>query len=108
MIIRNIIITIVGIFLLYSLSKTLLDYHKKISFYDEYNQEYRAEKDKNKKLKKVICKGHVKAIQGENATYAEEMVYNGDDQQLVMTGRPKIIFDTGSTKGDGMFKGIGK
>ena len=62
--------------------------------------------DKKKRIKKVICKGNVKAVQGGNATYSEEMVYTGDDQQLVMTGRPKIVFDTGSTKGQGMFKGL--
>lgn len=64
--------------------------------------------DKNKKIKKVICKGNVKAIQGNNASYADEMVYTGDDQKLVMTGRPKIVFDTGSGKGSGLFQQMGK
>jgi LPS export ABC transporter protein LptC len=64
--------------------------------------------DKNKRIKKVICKGHVKAIQGPNATYADQMTYMGDDQKLLMTGRPKIIFDTGSAKGDGLFQNIGQ
>lgn len=64
--------------------------------------------DKNKKINKVVCKGHVKAIQGNNASYADEMVYTGDDEKLVMTGRPKIIFDTGSAKGGGMFQQMGK
>jgi LPS export ABC transporter protein LptC len=63
--------------------------------------------DKSKKIKKVICKGHVKSVQGGNATYSQEMIYTGEDEQLVMTGRPKIVFDTGSSKGDGMFKGLG-
>lgn len=53
---RNILITIMGLFLLYSLSKTLLDYRKKISFYDEYTHEYTAEKEKNKKLKSTSIK----------------------------------------------------
>jgi len=64
--------------------------------------------DKNKKIKKVICKGHAKVIQGNNASYADEMVYTGEDQKLVMTGRPKIIFDTANTKGGGMFQNLGK
>jgi LPS export ABC transporter protein LptC len=64
--------------------------------------------DKNKKIKKVVCKGNVKAVQGNNATYAEEMVYTGHDQQLIMTGRPKIVFDTGSTKGEGLFQNLGQ
>lgn len=64
--------------------------------------------DKNKKVKKVICKGNVKAVQGNNASYADEMVYTGEDGLLVMKGRPKIVFDTGSTKGGGMFQQVGK
>ncbi len=64
--------------------------------------------DKNKRIKKVICKGHVKAVQGNSASYADEMVYTGDDELLVMTGRPKIVFDTADTKGSGMFQKIGK
>ena len=64
--------------------------------------------DKNKKIKKVICKGHVKAVQGNSASYADEMVYTGDNELLVMSGRPKIVFDTAEAKGGGMFQKIGK
>ena len=63
--------------------------------------------DKNKKIKKVICKGNVRVVQGTNASYADEMVYTGDDEKLTLTGRPKIVFDTNSTKGEGMFKAAG-
>jgi LPS export ABC transporter protein LptC len=61
-----------------------------------------------KHIKKAICTGHVKAIQGPNVSYADQMVYDGLGQLLTMTGRPKIIFDTGSTKGNGMFQPLGK
>ena len=61
-----------------------------------------------KKIKKAICTGHVKAIQGADVSFADQMVYDGQTQILTMTGRPKIIFDTGSTKGSGMFKPLGK
>lgn len=64
--------------------------------------------DKNKKLKKVICSGHVIATQGNNSTYADEMIYTGDDEKLIMTGRPKLIFDTGSTTDNNLFDKIGK
>ena len=64
--------------------------------------------DKNKKIKKVVCKGHVKAVQGNSASYAEEMVYTGSDELLIMKGRPKIVFDTADAKGEGMFQKIGK
>lgn len=56
MLIRNAVLTIIGVFLLYSLSKTLLDYRKKISFYDEYTNEYQTELQKNKKLKSTNIK----------------------------------------------------
>ncbi len=61
-----------------------------------------------KKIKKAICTGHVKAIQGPNVSYADKMIYDGDTQVLTMIGRPKIVFDTGSTKGKGMFQPLGK
>lgn len=61
-----------------------------------------------KKIKKAICSGHVKAIQGPNVSYANEMTYDGVTQVLTMVGRPKIVFDTGSTKGNGMFQPLGK
>ena len=64
--------------------------------------------DKNKKIKKVICKGHVKAVQGNSSSYADEMVYTGNDELLVMKGRPKIVFDTTEAKGSGMFQKLGK
>ena len=61
-----------------------------------------------KHIKKAICTGHVKVIQGPNVSYADEMVYDGVTQVLTMVGRPKIVFDTGSTKGNGMFQPLGK
>ena len=59
--------------------------------------------DKNKKIRKVICKGHVSVIQGTNASYADEMIYDGDEERLTMTGRPKLVFDTSENKGSGLF-----
>jgi LPS export ABC transporter protein LptC len=57
-----------------------------------------------KHIKKAICTGHVKAVQGDNVSYANQMVYDGLTQILTMTGRPKIIFDTLSAKGNGLLK----
>jgi LPS export ABC transporter protein LptC len=61
-----------------------------------------------KHIKKAVCTGHVKVIQGPNVSYADQMTYDGESQELTMTGRPKIVFDTGSTKGNGMFQPLGK
>ena len=57
-----------------------------------------------KKIKKAICTGHVKAIQGPDVSYADQMIYDGETQVLTMIGRPKIVFDAGSGKGNGMFQ----
>jgi len=61
-----------------------------------------------KKVKKTLCTGHAKAIQGPDVSYADQMMYDGLTQILTMTGRPKIIFVTGGTKGKGMFQPLGK
>jgi LPS export ABC transporter protein LptC len=61
-----------------------------------------------KKIKKAICTGHVKAVQGPDVSYADKMTFEGDTQLLTMIGRPRIVFDTGSAKGNGMFQPLGK
>lgn len=61
-----------------------------------------------KKIKKAICTGHVIAIQGDDKSYADKMIYMGDTQLLTMIGRPKIVFDTGGGKGNGLFQPVGK
>ncbi len=63
--------------------------------------------EKKKKLKKIVCSGNVVATQGNNSTFADEMVYTGDDQKLTMTGRPKLIFDTGDEGSSGLFEKMG-
>jgi LPS export ABC transporter protein LptC len=60
-----------------------------------------------KKIKKAICTGHVKAIQGPDVSIADKMIYDGDTQLLTMIGRPKIVFDAGASKGGGMFQPVG-
>ena len=60
-----------------------------------------------KKIKKAICTGHAKAIQGADISFADKMIYDGETQLLTMIGRPKIIFVTGGTKGKGMFQPVG-
>jgi len=61
-----------------------------------------------KKIKKAICTGHVKAIQGPDVSYADKMIYEGETQLLTMIGRPKIIFVTGGGKGKGLFQPLGE
>ena len=61
-----------------------------------------------KKIKKAICTGHAKAIQGPDVSYADKMVYDGVTQVLTMIGRPKIIFVTGGAKGNEMLGPVKK
>ena len=54
----------------------------------------------NKKIKKAICTGHVKAIQGPNVSFADKMIYEGETQLLTMIGRPEDHVDAGATVKD--------
>jgi len=58
----------------------------------------------NKKIKKAICSGHAKAIQGLSVSFADKMIYEGSTEVLTMIGRPKIIFDTAGAKMNNAFK----
>lgn len=43
------------------------------------------------KIDKIIARGNVKIIQGENTSFSEEAVYNSNDRKIVLTGRPKLV-----------------
>jgi len=42
-------------------------------------------------IDKIIARGNVKIIQGENITYAQEAQYTALDKKIVLTGRPKLV-----------------
>jgi len=51
-------------------------------------------------IDKIIAKGNVRTIRGENITYSEEAVYTGADKKVTLLGRPKlIIYSTEDFKG---------
>lgn len=51
-------------------------------------------------IDKIHAKGNVKTVRGDNITYSEEAVYNGQDQRLVLSGRSRLlIYSTGDFKG---------
>ncbi|MFA5088478.1 MAG: LPS export ABC transporter periplasmic protein LptC [Candidatus Omnitrophota bacterium] len=58
-----------------------------------------------KKIKEMICTGNVVVTQGENQSYSEKAVYNGETQKLVLYGRPKLIL---VTEGEGGLASFGK
>lgn len=43
------------------------------------------------KIDKIIARGHVKIIRGENVSYSQEATYTASDKKIVLTGRPKLI-----------------
>jgi len=53
---KKIVLITLIVFLIYSLSRNILDYQKKISFFEGYKEELIKEREKNKKLKSDILK----------------------------------------------------
>lgn len=42
-------------------------------------------------IDKIISRGNVKIIRGDNTSYSDEAVYNSADKKITLTGRPKLI-----------------
>lgn len=55
-IIKNTIFLALAFLLISSLLKNIIDYQKKIKFYEDTQKDYQKEKDKNKKLKSDLAK----------------------------------------------------
>ena len=43
------------------------------------------------KIEKIIARGNVKIVRGENTSYSEEAIYTASDKKITLTGRPKLI-----------------
>ncbi len=56
-------------------------------------------KEGMKEVEEMICVGNVEIIQGENKTYADKATYDAEEQKLVLSGRPKLILETGGDSG---------
>lgn len=46
---------------------------------------------KGGRIKKIVARGNVKIVRGQNCSFAEEATYNTDDKTIVLTGRPRLI-----------------
>ncbi|MDI6758592.1 MAG: LPS export ABC transporter periplasmic protein LptC [Candidatus Omnitrophota bacterium] len=42
------------------------------------------------KIDRIIARGNVRIIRGENVSYSEEAIYTASDKKVVLTGRPKL------------------
>ncbi|MDD2679422.1 MAG: LPS export ABC transporter periplasmic protein LptC [Candidatus Omnitrophica bacterium] len=46
----------------------------------------------NNKIDKIVARGNVRIVRGENISYSDEAVYNAVDSKIILTGRPKLVF----------------
>jgi LPS export ABC transporter protein LptC len=48
------------------------------------------------KIDKIIARGNVKIVRGQNVSYSDEAIYTASDKKITLTGRPKlVIYSTG-------------
>ncbi len=45
----------------------------------------------NSKIDRIVARGHVKVVQGENISYSEEAIYSALDKKITLSGRPKLV-----------------
>ncbi|MFH1640429.1 MAG: LPS export ABC transporter periplasmic protein LptC [Candidatus Omnitrophota bacterium] len=51
--------------------------------------------DMGNSIDKIVARGNVKIVRGENISYCDEAVYTASDKKILLSGRPKlIIFST--------------
>jgi len=43
------------------------------------------------KIDKIVARGNVKIVQGENTTYSQEAQYTAADKKIILTGRPQLV-----------------
>lgn len=43
------------------------------------------------KIDKIIARGNVKVLRGDNISYSDEAIYSALDSRLVLTGKPRLI-----------------
>ncbi len=46
----------------------------------------------NSKINKIIARGNVKIVRGENISYSDEATYTAADKKIVLSGKPKLVF----------------
>lgn len=56
------------------------------------------------KIQKIVARGSVKIVRGENISYSEEAVYTALDKRIILTGKPKLVIysteDLGASLGN--------
>ena len=44
-----------------------------------------------KQIVRVVCEGNVKIVRGKDIAYSQRAIYNAQDQQISLIGRPKLV-----------------
>jgi len=47
------------------------------------------------KIDKIVARGNVKVVRGENVSYSEEATYTASDRKIVLSGRPRLVIYSG-------------
>ena len=58
---------------------------------EKKSEETKASGFMGNKIEKIIARGNVKVIRGDNISYSEEAIYTASDKKLILSGRPKLI-----------------
>ena len=43
------------------------------------------------KIDRIVARGNVKVVRGQNTSFSQEAVYSAQDQKLILSGRPKLV-----------------
>lgn len=46
----------------------------------------------NNKIDKIVARGNVRIVRGENTSYSDEAVYSALDKKIILSGKPKLVF----------------
>jgi len=58
---------------------------------EKKSEETKASGFMGNKIEKIIARGNVKVIRGDNISYSEEAIYTASDKKLILSGRPQLI-----------------
>jgi len=70
-------------------------YSDKMDIYFNKDSTAKQENDSglmNSKINKIIARGNVKIVRGENVSYSDEATYSAIDKKIVLSGKPKLVF----------------
>jgi len=55
------------------------------------------------KIDKIVARGNVKVVRGENISYSDEAIYSSADRKIILNGRPKLIIYSSEELGNAPF-----